>query len=85
MLSKSKGQILRVSAVLHILFHVHLPNATDNEESIDGCGDTISNQIRYEALYAAVNFVESSILHAAYIAGRGEIRNEAAKATQQQS
>jgi len=65
--------------VLDILFHIHLPNATDNEESIDGCSDTISNQISDEALYAAVNFVETSIQHAAYIAGRGEIRNEAAK------
>ena len=85
MLSKSKGQILRVSAVLHILFHIHLPDATDREESNDDCSNSISNNISDEALSAAIDFVETSIRHAAYIAGRGEITNEAAKATQRKS
>ena len=82
MLSKSKGQILRVSAVLHILFHICLPDATDHEESNDESSNPISNIISDEALSAAIDFVETSIQHAAYIAGKGEITNEAAKATQ---
>ena len=43
MLSKSKGQILRVSAALHILFNAHLPNTNDHGESNDESGDFISH------------------------------------------
>ena len=71
--------------MFHILFHIRLPSASDSSESTDECSDTISNHISDEALCAAVDFVEISIQHAAYIAGRGEIPNEAVKATQQQS
>ena len=46
MLSKSLGQILRVSAALHILFNI---------ESEDDIPDTISNS----AIEAAINFVET--------------------------
>ena len=58
MLSKSKGQILRVAAVLHVLFHLEQP-------------DKIPPEISVAALKAADNFVSVCLQHAAYIAGRG--------------
>jgi len=85
MLSKSKGQILRVSAVLHVLFHIHLPDATDCEESNDESSNSISTNISNDALSAAIDFVGTSIQHAAYIAGKGDIKNEATKVTQPKS
>ena len=60
MLSKSLGQILRVSAALHILFNI---------ESEDDIPDIISNS----AIEAAINFVETCCQHTAYICGHGVI------------
>jgi len=60
MLSKSRGQILRVAAVMHVLFHMETPLSIP---------DTISE----DALKAAQNFVEVCNQYAAYLAGRGEI------------
>lgn len=60
MLSKSKGQILRVSACLHVLFHIGTP--------LD-IPDTISD----DAIKAAIDVVDVCIQHAAFLAGRGEI------------
>ena len=60
MLSKSKGQILRVAAVMQVLFHCENPH-------------NIPNDITDEALKASINFVEVCIQHAAYLAGRPEI------------
>ena len=60
MLSKSKGQILRVAAALHVLFHRDTPlNVPDN--------------ISEGAVRAAANFVDLCLQHAAYLAGRGDI------------
>lgn len=61
MLSKSKGQILRVAAVLHVLF------------SLDYCTDPqdIPSRISENALKGAENFVSVCLKHAAYMAGRG--------------
>lgn len=64
MLSKSKGQILRVAAVLHILFQV-------NEDK-----DDTPYHISSEALCAAIDFVQTSIQHSAYIANRHSISEE---------
>jgi len=56
-LSKQKGQILRVAAIFHALFSI------DEEYVFD---DTISTQ----AIAAAINFVEACGEHCASIAGR---------------
>ena len=64
MLSKSKGQVLRVAAALHILFHM-------NKEL-----DTISNEITDEAITASINFVGLCCQQTAYMAGRGDIKEE---------
>lgn len=58
MLSKSKGQLLRVAAVLHVLFYL---------DSVDDIPSLISER----ALKAADNFVSVCLQHAAYMAGRG--------------
>ena len=63
MLSKSKGQILRVAAILHILFQVN----TEEDDTL---------YISTEALYAAIDFVQTSIQHTAYIANRHSISEE---------
>ena len=63
MLSKSLGQILRVSAVMHVLFHM------DIEEPLP---DTITEM----AIEAAIDFVDLCCQHTAYITGRGNINNE---------
>ena len=60
MLSKSRGQVLRVAATLHVLFHLETPLEIPPE---------ISN----EALVAAVNFVEMCNQHVAFLSGRGDI------------
>ena len=61
MLSKSVGQILRVSAF--VLFHM------DIEEPLP---DTITEM----AIKAAIDFVELCCQYTAYITGRGNINNE---------
>ena len=60
MLSKSKGQILRVAAVLHVLFHVDTPLE-------------VPMVIGANAISAAINVVDVCIQHAAFLAGRGDI------------
>ena len=60
MLSKSKGQILRVAAALHVLFYQDTPLK-------------IPKKVSEEAVRAAVNFVDLCLQHAAYLAGRGDI------------
>ena len=69
MLSKSKGQTLHVAAVMHILFQIQ---QTDHEQAEVVLTDEISEQ----ALQAAIDFVQTSIQHAAYIAGRSTISKE---------
>lgn len=60
MLSKSRGQILRVAATMHVLFHLDTPLS-------------IPTTISDEALKAAQDFVETSNQHVAYLAGHGDI------------
>lgn len=67
MLSKSMGQILRVSVALHILFRVEL------EDPLQG---PLSDTISQDAIKAAINFVEVCCQHTAYISGRGQIESE---------
>ena len=59
MLSKSKGQILRVAATLHVMFHINTPlTIPDNE-----------------AVKAAIDLVDVCIQHAALLAGRGDVND----------
>ena len=62
MLSKSKGQILRVAATLHVMFHVNTPL-------------TIPDVISTEAVKAAIDLVDVCIQHAAFLAGRGDVND----------
>ena len=72
MLSKSKGQIFRVAATFHVLFHLESP-------------EDISPQISGEAIAAAIVFVGMCCQQAAFKAGRGNITEEIkiVKASQQ--
>lgn len=67
MLSKSKGQILRVAAVLHVLFSLDYETPQD-----------IPSEISETALKAAEDFVTVCLKHTAYMAGRGGL-NDAIK------
>ena len=57
MLSKSKGQLLRVAAVMHVL---------DNPTSIP-------QEISEAAVKAADSFVDLCLHHAAYLGGKGKL------------
>ena len=67
MLSKSKGQILHTAAVLHVLFQLQ------NEENDD------INEILSHAMAATIDFIQTSIQHTAYIAGKDTKANEVEK------
>lgn len=82
MLSKSRGQVLRLAGILHILFSlggntygdaVSLGNEEDgSEEGEEGGSDVISD----EAVKAAIDFCEVACQQTAYIGGRGCIKEE---------
>ena len=72
MLSKSKGQVLRVAEALHVLSHIELPDCEEGateSKSRDSELETssesksceselkISNEISERAIKAAINFV----------------------------
>ena len=63
MLSKSLGQILSVSAAMHVLFHM------DSEEPLP-------DMITESAIEAAIDFVEVCCQHTAYLTGCGDINQE---------
>ena len=62
MVSKSKSQILRVSAVMHVLFHMDTPSS-------------IPPEISESAVIAAECFVDLCMQHAAYLGGKGNIQD----------
>lgn len=64
MLSKSRGQVLRVAAVLHTLF------------SIENDDNEVDDEVSEIAIKAAVNFVRTACQQAAFIAGRGSMKEE---------
>lgn len=64
MLSKSKGQVLRVAAALHFLFNVNSPTSQ------------VSDEISEEAILASINFVALCCQQTAFMAGRGSITEE---------
>ena len=67
MLSKAKGQILRVAACLNLLFCDY--------ESIK-VAESIPLVITEEAILAAQNFVTVACQHGIFLAGRGKIEAE---------
>ena len=74
MLSKSKGQVLRLSAAFHILFC-----DTDldlSEEGVEIKVGSVSTEIADSAIVATQNFVDTCCQHAAFIAGRNNIDDE---------
>ena len=74
MLSKSKGQVLRVAAVLHVLSYIKVQNddsAVETQQS-----DEIASVISESAIKVAVNFVSLCCQQTAYMTGRGNIKEE---------
>ena len=63
-LSKSRGQVLRVAAVVHTLFSIENENMN------------VSDEVSDTALKAAVDFVCVSCQQTTYAAGRGPIDEE---------
>ena len=64
MLSKSRGQVLRLATVLHMLF------------SIDNPKEDLSDQISENSVKAAINLVKLTCQQTAYIAGKRETKEE---------
>ena len=63
MLSKSKMQILRIGAVIHVLFHYDKPH---DVPSIISC----------DAIKSSVKFVDTCIQHVLFVLGRKDIKDE---------
>lgn len=66
MLSKSRGHVLRLSAVLHLLFSI-----TDLEEDLP-----LADVITDKAVEAATDFIKISCQQTAYIGGRKSLQEE---------
>lgn len=66
MLSKSRGQVLRVAAVLHLLFHL-------NEDT------PLPDNVTEEAVIAATNLVKVACQQTAFISGRKSLKEEVEK------
>ena len=64
MLSKSRGQVLRIATILHMLF------------SIDNPDEPLNSEVSEMAVKAAVNFVQTACQQTAFIAGKGLIQEE---------
>ena len=63
MLSKSKMQILRIGAVIHVLFHYDKPH-------------TVPSTISSNAIKASIKFVDTCIQHVLYVLGRKDVKEE---------
>jgi hypothetical protein len=71
MLSKSVGQILRVSAAMHVLFSI----GDDSDSDVIECecqetGDASSYTVSSKAIEAAIDFVQTCFEQTACIAGK---------------
>lgn len=73
MLSKSKGQVLRVAASLQVLFGL---NSNCNGEEQPPSSQPGVVHISEDAIKASIDFVEVCCQQTAYIAGRGKISQE---------
>ena len=63
MFSKSKGQILRLAAPIHVLFLWETPHS-------------VSTDISSVAVKAAINFVDTCLQHVVYLIGKKDIQEE---------
>lgn len=79
MLSKSRGLIVRLAAVLHVLFSI-FPNKKDIETS-DEEGTPLTTVISEEAVIAAIDFVCMSCQQTTFCAGHGTLEEEVMKFT----
>ena len=73
MLSKAKGQILRVAACMHVLFSDF--EDIENEDVIPTVNQ-ISPEISKAAVIAAENFVETCCQHCLFLSGEGVVNSE---------
>ena len=76
MLSKSRGHVLRLAAVLHILFSFFTSDANPSAGDIP---EVIDDIISEAAVQAAIDFTQLSCQQTAYIAGRGMLEEEVQK------
>ncbi len=65
LLSKSRGHVLRIAAVIHILGFIESP-------------DNVPMEISENAVKAAINIVKHSCQQTAFIAGRQNLEEEIA-------
>ena len=63
MLSKSRGHVLRLAAVIHMLGYIETP-------------DDIPEEISESALKAAINVVKLACQQTAFIAGKGILKDD---------
>ena len=63
-MSKSRGQVLRLTAVMHMLFNI------DNYEQ------PLEDEVGESAVKAAVNFIQLACQQTAYIAGKETLQEE---------
>jgi len=74
LLSKAKGQILRVAACIHVLvadFKNH-----ENDLDFKPVSSTVPSEISDYAINAAENFVMTCCQHCSFLAGRGDLDKE---------
>ena len=69
-LSKSRGQVLRLTVVMHMLFN------------IDSFEQPLPTQVGEAAIKAAVNLIQLACQQTAYIAGKGVLQEEMDKCTE---
>lgn len=67
MLSNSRGLVLRLAAVIHVLFSL------EQDEPLD---ESVSDTVSENAVKAAIKFVQTACQHTTYIAGRGSLEEE---------
>ena len=70
MLGKSKGQVLRIGAALHVLFGMFSQPDEGGQEAQH------SDDIMENAVVAAINFTDLCLQQTAFMAGRGNIRED---------
>ena len=63
MLSKSRGHVLRIATILHMLFSIDSENP-------------LCSEVSEIAVKAAVNFVQIACQQTAFVAGKGLIEEE---------
>ena len=63
MLSKSRGHVLRIATILHMLFSIDSENP-------------LSSEVSEMAVKAAVNFVWTACQQTDFVAGKGPIKDE---------